>query len=164
MPYYSLTDTDPPQSLTLGFDPVTFSNNFNLMSLLYLLPLIAVIPFVPLKAKCVRRLSIIEMGHKWVDLFLGEIYLFMTLFNYQYFLFSLIVYYQDGRNVKNYGSTMIIWIGGLVTLCTFIGLVFKPEIYGNFRTVFRYNKEIMSAAMEEKEKIHSYEENITLKF
>lgn len=74
------------------------------MSILYVLPLIFVIPFIPMKAKCIRRLSIIEMGHKWVDLLLGEIMLYIVLFNLQYFMFGLIVFYQDGRNTKNYAS------------------------------------------------------------
>lgn len=41
------------------------------MVLFYILPLIIAIPFIPLKAKCVRKLSLIEMGHKWVDLLIG---------------------------------------------------------------------------------------------
>ena len=41
------------------------------MSILYIIPFLAVIPFIPIKAKCVRKLSWIELGHKWVDLFLG---------------------------------------------------------------------------------------------
>jgi hypothetical protein len=41
------------------------------MALFYVLPLILVIPFIPLKAKCIRRLNWIEIGHKWFDLFLG---------------------------------------------------------------------------------------------
>lgn len=101
---YTLNQNDPPQSFALGFDATTFSNNFNLMSLLYVLPLLFVIPFIPMKAKCIRKLSWIEMGHKWVDLLLGEIMLYIVLFNLQYFLFGLIVFYQDGGNTKNYVS------------------------------------------------------------
>ena len=41
------------------------------MTLLYILPLIALLPFIPLKGKCIKKLSYIEMGHKWVDLLLG---------------------------------------------------------------------------------------------
>lgn len=68
---YQLLDQNPPQALTLGFDPRTFSNNFNLMAAFYILPLVLVLPFIPLKAKCIRKISMIELGHKWVDLFLG---------------------------------------------------------------------------------------------
>jgi len=123
---FTLTDNNPPQSLTLDFDTMTFSHNFNLMALLYLLPLIAVIPFIPMKAKCVRKLSMIELGHKWVDLLLGEIMLYIVLFNLQYFLFGTIVFYQDGRNVKEYLSSMIVSFGGLITLVSVIGLILKP--------------------------------------
>ena len=105
---------------------MTFSHNFNLMALLYLLPLIVVIPFIPMKAKCIRKLSMIEMGHKWVDLLLGEIMLYIVLFNLQYFLFGMIVFYQDGRNVKEYLSSMIVSFGGLLTLVSIIGLILKP--------------------------------------
>jgi hypothetical protein len=96
------------------------------MTILYILPLILVIPFIPLKAKCIRKISMIEMGHKWVDLFLGEIMLYCVLFNYQYLLFGLIEFYQDGRNTKSYASSMIIWYGVLCTICSFLGLIFKP--------------------------------------
>ena len=96
------------------------------MSILYVLPLIALIPFIPFKAKCVRKLSYIEMGHKWVDLLLGEILLYVVLFNYQYFLFNLITFYWDGRNTDDYASTMIVIIGGLTTFLSFVGLVVKP--------------------------------------
>jgi hypothetical protein len=41
------------------------------MSLFYVLPLILVLPFIPLKAKCIRKITIVEIGHKWVDLLLG---------------------------------------------------------------------------------------------
>ncbi len=141
---YSLNTNNPPQSLTLGFDVRTFSHNFNLMALLYILPLLCVIPFIPLKAKCIRKLSMIELGHKWVDLLLGEIMLFIVLFNFQYFLMGLIVFYQDGRNLKDYMSSMTIVFGGLCTICSFLGLIFKPEIYGNFRTAFRFDNELRS--------------------
>ena len=79
---YKELDQNPPQSFTLGFDPRTMSSNFNLMAVFYLLPLVMVIPFIPLKAKCVRKISMIELGNKWVDLLLGEIMLFSTLFNF----------------------------------------------------------------------------------
>jgi hypothetical protein len=81
---------NPPQQDILAFDPTTLSNNFNIMTLFYLLPLLAVLPFIPLKAKCIRKISIVEFGHKWVDLLLGEIYLALALFNYQYFLLCLV--------------------------------------------------------------------------
>lgn len=123
---YRLSDHNPPQALTLGYDVRTFSANFNLMTALYILPLVVVVPFIPLKAKCIRKISMIEMGHKWVDLLLGEIMLFCVLFNFQYLLFGLVVYYQDGRNTANYASSMIIWFGVLCTVCSFLGLVFKP--------------------------------------
>ena len=123
---YTQIDQNPPQSLTLDFDVMTLSHNFNLMSLLYVLPLILVIPFIPMKAKCIRKLSMIEMGHKWVDLLLGEIMLYILLFNLQYFLFGMIVFYQDGRNVKEYLSSMIVSFGGLMTVCSVFGLILKP--------------------------------------
>lgn len=119
-------DQNPPQSFTLGFDPRTFSNNFNMMTALYIVPLIAVIPFIFLKAKCIRRISIIEFGHKWVDLLLGEIMLFCVLFNFQYLLFGMITFYQDGRDIKNYGSSMIIWLGMACTVLSFVGFIFRP--------------------------------------
>jgi hypothetical protein len=140
---YKTLDQNPPQSFTLGFDPRTFSNNFNLMTILYLLPLVAAIPFIPLKAKCIRKLSMIELGHKWVDLLLGEIMLFCVLFNFQYLMFGMIAFYQDGRDVNNYSSSMIIWLGMACTVMSFIGLIFKPDIYGNFRMVFRYNDDLL---------------------
>ena len=142
--HYALTDTNPPQALVLGFDTRTFSGNFNLMTVLYVLPLLAVIPFIPLKAKCIRKISMIELGHKWVDLLLGEIMLFCVLFNLQYLLFGTVVFYQDGRDTANYSSSMMIWGGVLCTVCSCVGLVLKPEIYGNFRTVFKYKKELIS--------------------
>ena len=136
---YTLTDNSPPQALVLGFDTRTFSHNFNLMTVLYVLPLLAVIPFIPLKAKCVRKISVIELGHKWVDLLLGEIILFCVLFNLQYLVFGTVVFYRDGRDTANYSSSMMVWWGLLCTVCSCAGLVLKPEIYGNFRTVFKYN-------------------------
>ena len=139
---YKLTDNNPPQSLILGFDTMTFSNNFNLMTIFYILPLVLVVPFIPLKAKCVRKISMIEFGHKWVDLLLGEIMLFCVLFNFQYLVFGVIAFYKDGRNTVNYASSTIISLGMLCTVCSFLGLVFKPEIYGNFRTVFKYDTEL----------------------
>ena len=123
---YKLTDNNPPQSLILGFDTMTFSNNFNLMTILYILPLVLVVPFIPFKAKCVRKISMIEFGHKWVDLLLGEIMLFSVLFNLQYLVFGLTAFYKDGRNTANYASSMIIWFGLLSTVGSFLGLIFKP--------------------------------------
>ncbi len=131
--------SDPPQSLVLGYDPTTFSNNFNIMSILYILPLLMVIPFIPFKAKCIRKISMIELGHKWVDLLVGEIMLFCVLFNFQFLLFGMIVFYRDGRNIKDYSSSMIIWWGVFCTLLSFFGLIFKPELYGNFRAAFKYD-------------------------
>ena len=139
---YQLTDNNPSQSLVLGFDAMTFSNNFNLMTILYILPLVLVVPFIPLKAKCVRKISMIEFGHKWVDLLLGEIMLFCVLFNFQYLVFGVIAFYKDGRNTVNYASSTIISFGMLCTVFSFLGLVFKPEIYGNFRSVFKYDTEL----------------------
>ena len=60
------------------------------MTALYVLPLVAVIPFIPLKAKCIRKISMIELGHKWVDLLLGEIMLFCVLFNWQYLMMGTV--------------------------------------------------------------------------
>lgn len=68
--------------------------------------------------------------------------LFCVLFNFQYLLFGLVVFYRDGRNTKNYASSMMVWWGVLCTLASFLGLIFKPEIYGNFRTVFKFNTEL----------------------
>jgi hypothetical protein len=56
---YTLQSDNPPQSRAMDLDPTTFSSNFNLMTILYILPLVIVIPFIPLKAKCIRRLSTI---------------------------------------------------------------------------------------------------------
>jgi hypothetical protein len=161
---YEQLSVDPPQSLTLGYDATTFSNNFNVMTVLYILPLVIVIPFIPLKAKCIRKLSMIELGHKWVDLLLGEIYLYGVLFNFQFFLFSLVVFYRDGRNTLNYASCMICWFGAFCTLCSFLGLVFKPEIYGNFRTAFKYNSELRAEVMQDKQKMADQEEKLAKKF
>ena len=161
---YQVLDQNPPQSFALGFDPRTFSNNFNLMTVLYILPLVMVIPFIPLKAKCIRKISMIELGHKWVDLLLGEIMLFCVLFNFQYLLFGMIAFYQDGRDTKSYASSMIIWLGMVCTVLSFLGLVFKPEIYGNFRTVFRYNSELRKEVIAEREKSKDCEEHVTKKF
>jgi hypothetical protein len=161
---FQTLDQNPPQSFVLGFDPRTFSNNFNLMTGLYVLPLVAVIPFIPLKAKCVRKISMIELGHKWVDLLLGEVLLFCVLFNLQYLLFGMIAFYRDGRDVMNYGSSMIIWLGMACTVLSFVGLVFKPEIYGNFRMVFRYNDDLLHEVIAEREKLKEYEEHLTKKF
>jgi hypothetical protein len=123
------------------------------MTALYVLPLVAVIPFIPLKAKCIRKISMIELGHKWVDLLLGEIMLFCVLFNWQYLLFGMIAFYRDGRDITNYGSSMIIWLGMACTLLSFVGLVFKPEIYGNFRMAFRYNDDLLHEVIAEREKL-----------
>jgi hypothetical protein len=161
---FQTLDQNPPQSFALGFDPRTFSNNFNLMTAFYILPLVAVIPFIFLKAKCIRKISMIELGHKWVDLLLGEIMLFCVLFNFQYLLFSMIAFYQDGRDVKNYGSSMIIWLGMVCTVLSFLGLIFKPEIYGNFRTAFQYDIELRKEVIEAREKTREYEEHLTKKF
>ena len=95
------------------------------MSILYIIAFLAVIPFIPIKAKCVRKLSWIELGHKWVDLFLGEILLSIVLFNYQYFILNVVTYFNDGRNTTNYGSIMVVLIGGLATISSFLGLIFK---------------------------------------
>lgn len=161
---YQQMEVNPPQSLVLSYDTTTFSNNFNIMAVLYVLPLLIVIPFIPLKAKCIRKLTMIELGNKWVDLLLGEINLYGVLFNYQYFLFSLIVFYRDGRNSFNYPSSMIIWTGGFFTLCSFIGLILKPEIYGNFRSVFKYNKDLRSIDSKNGEKEVDLEEKLAKKF
>lgn len=118
------------------------------MSVLYVLPLILVLPFIPLKAKAVRRLTVIEFGHKWVDLLLGEIYFFFVFFNFQYFMVSAIVSFEDGRNTLDYKSTMIVFFGGLATFGCLIGLICKPEIYGNFRTVFKYDKELRTENLD----------------
>ncbi len=139
---YQTLEQNPPQSFALGFDPRTFSNNFNLMTALYIVPLMAVIPFILLKGKCIRKISLIEFGNKWVDLFLGEIMLYCVLFNFEYLMFGTIAFYQDGRDVKNYASSMIIWLGMACTLVSFVGLIFRPDIYGNFRTAFRYDLEL----------------------
>jgi hypothetical protein len=96
------------------------------MTALYILPLIAVIPFIFLKAKCIRKISMTELGHKWVDLLLGEIMLFCVLFNFQYLLFGMIAFYQDGRDIKSYTSSMIICLSNLCTVLSFLGFVFKP--------------------------------------
>ncbi len=117
---------NPPQSFALGFDPRTFSSNFNLMTALYVLPLVAVIPFIPLKAKCIRRISMIELGHKWMDLLLGEIMFFNVMFNLQSLLMGTVEFYEDGRNSGNYASSMMIWFGVFCTICSFLGLIFKP--------------------------------------
>ncbi len=161
---FQTLEQNPPQSFTLGFDPRNFSSNFNLMTALYVLPLVAVIPFIPLKAKCIRKISMIELGHKWVDLLLGEIMLFCVLFNWQYLLFGMIAFYRDGRDITNYGSSMIIWLGMACTLLSFLGLVFKPEIYGNFRMVFRYNDDLLHEVIAEREKLKECEEHLTKKF
>ena len=161
---FQTLDQNPPQSFALGFDPRTFSNNFNLMTALYVLPLVAVIPFIFLKAKCIRKISMIELGHKWVDLLLGEIMLFCVLFNLQSLLFGMIAFYQDGRDVKNYGSSMIICLGMVCTVFSFIGLIFKPEIYGNFRMVFRYNDDLIPEVIAEREKLKECEEHLMKKF
>jgi hypothetical protein len=123
---YALINNDPPQSLTLDFDARTFSHNFNLMGMLYVLPLLFVSPFILMKAKCIRKLSMVEMGHKWVDLLLGEMMLYIVLFNLQYFLMGVVVFYQDGRNTKEYLSSMIVSLGGLCTVLSLLGLVFRP--------------------------------------
>jgi hypothetical protein len=123
---FSKLDQNPPQSFALEFDPRTFSQNFNLMTALYILPLIAVIPFIFLKAKCIRKISMTELGHKWVDLLLGETMLFCVLFNFQYLLFGMIAFYQDGRDLRSYSSSMIIWVGNVCTLLSLLGLIFKP--------------------------------------
>ena len=149
---YQVLNQNPPQSFTLGFDPRTFWNNFNLMTALYILPIVAVIPFIPLKAKCVRKISLIELGNKWVDLLMGEIILFSVLFNFQYLMFGLIAFYRDGRDITNYASSTAISLGLLCTVCSFVGLLFKPEIYGNFRTAFRYDTELRKEIIEEREK------------
>ena len=161
---YKVLNQNPPQSFTLGFDPRTFWNNFNLMTALYVLPLVAVVPFVPLKAKCVRKISMIELGSKWVDLLLGEVMLLSVLFNFQYLMFGLIAFYRDGRDVTNYASSTAISLGLFCTVCSFVGLVFKPEIYGNFRTAFRYDTELRKEIIEEREKSKECEEYLTKKF
>ena len=139
--WYTLTANNPPQSRVLDFDPLTFSNNFNFGVLLYIVPLIAILPFIPLKAKCIRKLSMIELGHKWVDLLLGEIYLSFVLFNFQFLMFSIVNYYADERGALDYLSLMFIPLSLTVTVLSFLGLIFKPEIYGNFRTSFRFDIE-----------------------
>jgi hypothetical protein len=53
---------DPWQAYTLGFDPTTFSSNFNVMTILYVLPLVGLLPMIPLKARCLKDMSIIETG------------------------------------------------------------------------------------------------------
>jgi hypothetical protein len=161
---FQTLEQNPPQTFTLGFDPRTFSDNFNLMTALYVLPLVAVIPFIPLKAKCIRKISMIELGHKWVDLLLGEIMLFCVLFNWQYLLFGMIAFYRDGRDITNYGSSMIIWLGMACTVLSFMGLVFKPEIYGNFRTCFRYDTELRKEVIDAREKSKECEDHLTKKF
>ena len=123
---FQTLDQNPPQSFALEFDPKTFSNNFNLMTALYILPLVAVIPFIFLKAKCIRKISMAELGHKWVDLLLGETMLFCVLFNFQYLLFGMIAFYQDGRDIKSYSSSMIIFLSNLCTLMSFLGMILKP--------------------------------------
>jgi hypothetical protein len=161
---FKVIEQNPPQSFTLGFDPRTFWNNFNFMTILYILPLVAVIPFIPLKAKCFRKKSMIELGNKWVDLLLGEIMLFCTLFNFQYLLFGLIAFYRDGRDITNYASSTSLALGLFCTVCSFAGLIFKPEIYGNFRTAFRYDTELRKEIIEERERNKECEEHLTKKF
>ena len=161
---YQVLDQNPPQSFTLGFDPRNFWNNFNLMTLFYILPIVAVIPFIPLKAKCVRKISMIELGNKWVDLLMGEIMLFSVLFNFQYLMFGLIAFYRDGRDITNYASFTVISLGLLCTVCSFVALLFKPEIYGNFRTAFRYDTELRKEILEEREKNKELEAHLTKKF
>jgi hypothetical protein len=161
---FKVLDQNPHQSFTLGFDPRTFWNNFNLMVILYVLPLIAVIPFIPLKAKCVRKKSMIELGNKWVDLLLGEIMLFCTLFNFQYLMFCLIAFYRDGRDITNYASSTVLSLGLFCTVCSVLGLIFKPEIYGNFRTAFRYDTELRKEIIEERARNKECEEHILKKF
>ena len=47
------------------------SYNFNLMAGLYALPLALLAVAVFFKAKIVRRIKVVEFGHKCADLFIG---------------------------------------------------------------------------------------------
>lgn len=68
----------------------------------------------------------IEIGNKWVDLLLGETNLFFVLFNFQYFLFNLIVTLKNWQDFKDYFSITLVCLGVIFTLCAVVGLVFKP--------------------------------------
>jgi hypothetical protein len=45
-----------------------------------------------------------------------------------------------------------------------LGLIFKPEIYGNFRTTFRYDTELRKEIIEERAKNKECEEHVLKKF
>lgn len=136
---FQTLDQNPPQSFTLDFNPRSFTENFNLMIELYILPLIAVIPLI-----LISMINLFRLGHKWITFFLGEIMFFCVMFNFQYLLFGMITFYQDGRDVKNYESLMLIWFGFTCTVMSIIGLIFKPEFYQNLRMVFKYKEKILA--------------------
>ncbi len=98
---------------------------------LYTLILIAVIAFI-----LVNMIKPIKLLEDWISLLLGDIMLFCVLFNFQYFFFGMISFYQDGRDVNNLESSIIIWFGFTCTVLSLIGIILKPEVYKRLRMAF----------------------------
>ncbi len=118
-----------PEHFTI--DTRHFTNNFNLVLILYLLPLLLVVIFKILSKTENYKDKAVERMEFWIE---------MTMYGVMANLVGLTIYagiFFTGGESNHPASIFFIFLSFTITLCTFIKFFFCPDPFQRFRYSFK---------------------------
>ncbi len=129
-----LTDS---QSYVLQFDATSFVSNYNVNLVAYFIPLIMSFFVLLYKLKNKHLPSRNDFAQQLYEVFLGETFFYITVFNLVALVSYSYLYYTLSSDTANFYHNLVLLFAIVFSIFSIFNYFFKPEIMGIFRSAFK---------------------------